>query len=141
MQVPLEMWLGGQLPAALRRAGRLGDGWIPGLLTPTEAAQKRQRIEAVAAEAGRTIDSEHFGVNLTYSRGPLPVAAVEQLRHRRPDLDPAALIPQSRTALHKQIDAWLAVGFSKFILRPAAPPTDWTAELETLAADILERQT
>ena len=35
----------------------------------------------------------------------------------------------------------LAVGFSKFILRPAVPPTDWTAELETLAADILERQT
>jgi len=34
-----------------------------------------------------------------------------------------------------------AVGFSKFILRPAVPPTDWTAELETLAADILERQT
>jgi probable F420-dependent oxidoreductase len=141
VQVPLEMWLGGQLPEALRRAGRLGDGWIPGLLTPTEAATKRQRIEAAAAEAGRTIDPEHFGVNLTYSRGPLPVAVVEQLRRRRPDLDPADLIPQSRTALHDRVDAWLAVGFSKFILRPVAPPTDWTAELETLAADILERQT
>src|SRR5262249_40227238 len=36
VQMPLEMWLGGQLPGALRRAGHLGDGWIPGLLTPTE---------------------------------------------------------------------------------------------------------
>ena len=141
VQMPLEMWLGGQLPEALRRAGRLGDGWIPGLLTPTEAAAKRQRIEAAAAEAGRAIDPEHFGVNLTYSRGPLPVAAVEQVRRRRPDLDPADLIPQSRTALHDRVKAWLAVGFSKFILWPAVPPTDWTAELETLAADILERQT
>jgi hypothetical protein len=44
-------------------------------------------------------------------------------------------------ALHELVDAWLAVGFSKFLLRPAVPPTDWTAELETLAADILERQT
>jgi alkanesulfonate monooxygenase SsuD/methylene tetrahydromethanopterin reductase-like flavin-dependent oxidoreductase (luciferase family) len=139
--MPLEMWLGGQLPEALRRAGRLGDGWIPGLLTPTEAAAKRQRVEAAAAAAGRTIDPEHFGVNLTYSRGPLPVAVVEQLRQRRPDLDPTDLVPQSRTALHERVDAWLAVGFSKFILRPAVPPTDWTAELETLAADILERQT
>jgi hypothetical protein len=50
-------------------------------------------------------------------------------------------IPQSRTALHERIDEWLAVGFSKFLLRPAVPPTDWTAELETLAEDILERQT
>jgi probable F420-dependent oxidoreductase len=141
VQVPLDLWLGGQVPAALRRAGRLGDGWIPGLLTPAEAAAKRRRIEAAAAEVGRIIDPEHFGVNLTYSRGPVPGAVVEQLRRRRPDLDPTSLIPQSRAALHARVDEWLAVGFSKFLLRPAAPPADWTAELETLAADILERQT
>jgi probable F420-dependent oxidoreductase len=141
VQAPLEMWLGGQLPGALRRAGRLGDGWIPGLLTPTEAAEKRRRVEAAAAEAGRTIDPEHFGVNLTYSRAPLPVAVVERLRRRRPDLDPADFVPQNRAALHERVDEWLAVGFSKFLLRPATPPTDWTAELEILAADILQRQT
>jgi hypothetical protein len=107
--------LGGQRPGARWRAGRLGDGWIPDLLTPSEAA---------AAEAGRTIDPEHFGVNLTYSRGPLPAAAVEQWRRHRPDLDPADLIPPSRTALHARVDEWLALGFSKFLLRPAAPPAD-----------------
>jgi probable F420-dependent oxidoreductase len=141
VQVPLDMWVGGQVPGALRRAGRLGDGWLPGLLTPTEALEKRGRIEAAAAEAGRSIDPEHFGVNLTYSRGPLPEAVVARLRRRRPDLDPEDLVPQSRAALHEWVDEWLAVGFSKFLLRPAAPPADWTAELETLAADILERQT
>ncbi len=141
LQTPLEMWLGGQIPSALRRAGRLGDGWMPGLLTPAEAAAKRQQVEAAAQEAGRTIDPEHFGVNLTYSRGPLPESAAAQLRRRRPDLDPADLVPQSRTALHERVDEWLSVGFSKFLLRPAVPPPDWTAELEALAADILERQT
>jgi probable F420-dependent oxidoreductase len=141
VQTPLEMWLGGQVPGALRRAGRLGDGWIPGLITPTEAAEKRRHVEAAAAEAGRTIDPEHFGVNLTYSRGPLPATVVEQLRRRRPDLNPVELVPQSRTALHERVDEWLALGFSKFLLRPAVPPADWTAELETLAVDILERQT
>jgi hypothetical protein len=50
-------------------------------------------------------------------------------------------VPQSRAALHARVDEWLDVGFSKFLLRPAISPTDWTAELETLAADILERQT
>ncbi len=141
VQVPLDLWFGGQRPEALRRAGRLADGWIPGTLTPTEAAVKRRRIEAAAAEAGRTIDPEHFGVNLTYSRGPLSAAAAEQLRRRRPDLDPADLVPQSRAALHARVDEWLTAGFSKFLLRPAVPPVDWTAELEALAADVLGRQT
>ncbi len=141
LQEPLEMWLGGQIPSALRRAGRLSDGWIPGSITPAEAAAKRELVEAAAAEAGRIIDPEHFGVNLTYSRGPLPEAAVEQLRRRRPDLNPEDMIPQSRAALHERVEEWLESGFSKFLLRPAAPPADWTAELERLAEDILERQT
>lgn len=141
IQQPLEMWLGGQVPGALRRAGRLGDGWIPGLLTPNEAAQKRQRIEAAAAEAGRCIDPEHFGVNLTYSRSPVPTPVLEQLQRRRPDLDPTTLVPQDRAALHARVDEWLEVGFSKFLLRPAVPPADWAEELEQLAADILVRQT
>lgn len=141
LQNPLEMWLGGQIPSALRRAGRLSDGWIPGSITPAEASEKRKHVEAAAAEAGRTIDPEHFGVNLTYSRGPLPAVAVEQMRQRRPDLNPDDMIPQSRTALHERVEEWLEAGFSKFLLRPASPPTDWTAELEHLAEDILDRQT
>ena len=38
VQQPLEVWLGGMQPAALRRCGRIGDGWIPGLTTPADAA-------------------------------------------------------------------------------------------------------
>jgi alkanesulfonate monooxygenase SsuD/methylene tetrahydromethanopterin reductase-like flavin-dependent oxidoreductase (luciferase family) len=110
-------------------------------MTPAEAAAKRERVETAAAAVGRTIDPEHFGVNLTYSRGPLPAAAAEQLRRRRPDIDAKRFIPQSRAALHDRVDEWLEAGFSKFILRPAAPPMDWTTELEMLAADILDRQT
>src|SRR2546429_8277386 len=106
------MWLGGQVQGALRRAGRLGDGWIPGLITPTEAAEKRQRVEAAAAAAGRTIDPEHFGVNLTYSRGPMPVAVGGQGRPRRPSLGPSALPPHSRTPLPARGDEGLCRGVS-----------------------------
>ena len=34
---PLDIWLGGSAPAALRRVGRLADGWLGSLLTPAEA--------------------------------------------------------------------------------------------------------
>ena len=34
VQEPLEFWTGGMVPAALRRCGRLADGWLPSACTP-----------------------------------------------------------------------------------------------------------
>jgi probable F420-dependent oxidoreductase len=150
IQQPLEMWFGGQLPGALRRAGRLSDGWMPGpLLTPREAAVMRVQIEDEAAKVGRTIDPEHFGVGLQYRRGPLSEGAIKLLRYRRPDVDPESLIPLAGEPLERRAQEWLEAGFSKFLLRPAAPIGDaapgdraaWTRELEQLASDILSLQT
>src|SRR5436190_6354824 len=50
VQNPLEMWLGGTAPRALRRAGQLSEGWLPSLLTPEEAATGRATIERYASE-------------------------------------------------------------------------------------------
>src|SRR2546427_8716017 len=41
VQRPLEVWLGGNVPAALQRCGRLSDGWLPSLCTPEEGAAGR----------------------------------------------------------------------------------------------------
>ncbi len=141
VQQPIEIWLGGQLPGALRRAGRMADGYLPGLCAPAEAAENRRQVEEAAAAAGRAMDPEHYGVNLSYHRGPLPDAAVEGLRRRRPDLDPKLVVPTSPEALDDIVDQWLEAGFSKFLLRPLVAPDDWTKELETLADDVLHKQT
>src|SRR5207248_7385576 len=55
VQQPLEVWLGGTVPAALERCGRLSDGWLPSLCTPQEAAAGRIVIDDAAARAGRSI--------------------------------------------------------------------------------------
>src|SRR5882672_9204699 len=70
VQKPLEVWLGGTAPIALERCGRLSDGWLPSQCTPEEAAAGRVVIEDVAARAGRSISSEHFGVSIGYARAP-----------------------------------------------------------------------
>src|SRR3984957_3482852 len=46
------------------RVGRRGAGWRASSLTPDEADAGRRAIEAAAAEAGREIEPDHYGISL-----------------------------------------------------------------------------
>lgn len=50
---PVPIFVGGRSEAALRRAGRLGDGYTGIWLTPARFAEAMERVGAFAAEAGR----------------------------------------------------------------------------------------
>jgi len=132
-QDPLEVWLGGQVPAALRRCGRLGDGWMPGLCTPEEAGAALLRINDEAAAAGRTIDREHFGMNLSWVTGSISDTVRNGIEARRPGFDPNTTIGIGASGLAERIEAYLAVGISKFVIRPAEPPDSWAAAVEAVA--------
>jgi probable F420-dependent oxidoreductase len=139
VQQPLEMWLGGTAPAALERCGRLSDGWLPSLCTPEEAAAGRRVIEDAAARAGRTISPEHFGLSVGYASVPLDPEAARTLAARRPRA--LELTPVGYPALRRTIEGFIAVGFSKFVVRPLIAPRSWRAELEALAAAVGDLQT
>jgi probable F420-dependent oxidoreductase len=139
VQQPLEVWLGGTAPAALERCGRLSDGWLPSLCTPEEAAAGRRVIEDVAARAGRSISPEHFGMSIGYAREPIDPATARTMAARRPRS--LELTPVGLPALRRRLESFLAVGFSKFVVRPVVPPASWRAELESLAGAIGDLQT
>jgi probable F420-dependent oxidoreductase len=139
VQQPLEVWLGGTAPAALERCGRLSDGWLPSLCTPEEAAAGRAVIDEAAARAGRTISREHFGVSIGYARAPIDPATARAMTARRPRS--VELTPVGLPALRALVERFIAVGFSKFVVRPVQPPASWRAELETLAAAVGDLQT
>jgi probable F420-dependent oxidoreductase len=139
VQKPLEVWLGGTAPAALERCGRLSDGWLPSLCTPEEAEAGRVVIEAAAARAGRSISNEHFGASIGYARGPIEAGTARMLTARNPRA--LELTPVGLPALRKLLERFIAVGFSKFVLRPVAPPASWRPELEALSAAVGDLQT
>jgi probable F420-dependent oxidoreductase len=139
-QETFDVWLGGRAPSELRRVGRLGDGWLPSFTTPEQAAAGRTVVEAAAAAAGRSMDPEHWGALVAYSHAPLPDFAVERLRKRVPDADPVEVVPVGLAALRAALEAFVEVGFSKFVVVPIVEPPDWDDEVGAAAEALLTLQ-
>jgi probable F420-dependent oxidoreductase len=136
-QQPLDVWLGGNVPSSLRRTGRLADGWLPSMCSPEEVAAGRLVIERTAAEEGRAIDPEHFGMSIGYIRGDAS-PRLGRLATKRTDAELAELVPNGTKALRTLIERYIDVGFSKFVVRPIVTPDSWRAELEDLADGLLD---
>jgi probable F420-dependent oxidoreductase len=141
VQEPLEVWLGGRGPKALERVGRIADGWLGAAVTPGEARAARERIQASAADAGREMDAEHFGLSIPYARTEPDPALLQGLRARRPDIDPLELLPVGPAALREVVLRHIDAGLSKFVLRPATVLDAWPDEMDWLAGAILDLQT
>jgi probable F420-dependent oxidoreductase len=117
----LEFWLGGSAPAALRRIGRIADGWLAAFVAPGEFALMTAAIRCAAAHAGRSIDEDHYGTTLfaVASAGELP-AAGERLLARRPELAREDHIAFGADELRHLLQRFRAVGASKFVVVPVA---------------------
>lgn len=137
---PPDIWLGGRAPAGLRRVGRLADGWLGSLVTPDQAVDARAQIERAAAEAGREIEDDHYGTNIavvTPGASEADVAAARQrVARRRPDVDPAALVPCGWGEARELVRRYVNVGLTKFVVRPAVPVPAWDGFLDQFVAEL-----
>jgi probable F420-dependent oxidoreductase len=127
----LDIWLGGSSPAALKRTGRLSDGWIGSFVSPAEMVDAIAQINTAAEEAGRSIDDDHFGTTLfaAPSRDQMPAAAA-RLLELRPELDPADHIAFGAVALRRLIERFVEAGAQKFVVVPIADDVlAWLEEL------------
>ena len=113
---------------------------MPGLCTPEEAAEARTAINEAAAEAGRSIDDEHYGMNLTWVPDRITDEVRAGIESRRPGFDPGHVVGIGASGLAERIEAFLEVGFSKFVIRPAINPDSWPAAVESVS-DVLALQT
>ena len=142
-QQPFPLWIGGKSEAAMRRAGRLGDGWIPSFITPAEFATGVDKTLAFAASAQREVPSDHFGTLIYYcldaDRARARSLALPFVPRGR--VDDAAL--EACTAfgppdlLVERLEQYVAGGGSKFIARPMCPPDRLLEQVERLNDEVI----
>ena len=136
------VWIGGRSPAAARRVGRVGDGWLVSSATPQEVTEGREIIFATAKENNREIEDDHIGVLLGYYIAPNVEETVAKtynyVTRHRPDAyftEYSALGPSE--AIAETIQRYVDAGASKFVLRPLCPAEETMEQLEILGSDVL----
>jgi probable F420-dependent oxidoreductase len=137
---PLDIWLGGSAPGGLRRVGRLADGWLGSLLTPAEAGAAVGVIQQAAADAGREVEPDHFGLSLPVAFDGIPEPMLASIGRRRPDADPQTLVASGWAGARSMLERYVEAGLSKFVVRPAAPPASLDWFVDGLVRELLPLQ-
>lgn len=131
----------GRKEAAMRRAARLGDGWMPYLVSPEAYARSVTTISEAAREAGRDLGNFQWTMYLYCSvrkdgeQARQDVAAFlgsaygDKPREMLDRIAPSGTPEQVAARLQAYVDA----GVRHFIISPAAPRD--TLEVVTLAAN------
>jgi len=137
---PLDIWLGGSAPGGLRRVGRLADGWLGSLLTPAEAAEAVAVINEAAADAGRAVEDDHFGLSLPIALDGIPASLTASIARRRPHTDPELLVAAGWAGARRMIGQYVEAGLSKFVVRPATQPEPFGSFVDGFVRELMPLQ-
>lgn len=139
------IWIGGRSDAALRRAGRLGDGWVSYVVTPERYRQSAEKMQEAAVAAGRdpmALETAHLAfITLGDDYDRARETWVRRLSRRyNQDFGPLAakygfIGPPSRCI--EQLERFVEAGCHYFLLNPICEPGEDQAQLERMAAEVL----
>src|SRR5919108_295095 len=138
----LPIWIGGRSQAAMRRTGRLGDGWLVSSVSPAEVEAGIKTIGAHAAEAGRQVPEDHYGVLIPFcfavNRDRAFEIAEGSIRPRD-DLPISAFTALGcPNEVRAKIQSYIRAGATKFVMRPCGPFEGWREQTEILAREVIE---
>ena len=145
VQQPLPLWIGGSSDAAVRRTATLGTGWLGGVQTPKQVAPVIAKIRAATAEAGRTIDTDHYGAGFPFRFGSFDEPVVERTARAYSRIG-EGIEPDEYMGvggaddIAARAEEYIAAGVSKFVLRPIADSdAEMMSQTQRLVAEVVPR--
>jgi alkanesulfonate monooxygenase SsuD/methylene tetrahydromethanopterin reductase-like flavin-dependent oxidoreductase (luciferase family) len=127
-------------PCAARPSDRSrAEGWLGSFLTPDEAGRARETIQAAAAETGRELEADHFGIAVFLAEDGLLAERTAAIQARRPDVDPNDLVATSWPDLHRLLDGYLEAGLTKFVVNSSGT-RPYDEFIDQFASELIPRQ-
>ncbi len=140
---PLDVWIGGKSNAAVKRAAKYGNGWLPSFVTPEEYKASMEKLFAYGDQYGRPVDPRETGVLLiTHASHNRPRAQEMAQKFFQgfplsPESLPARCAIGTPEECVEKIQAYIEAGCSKYVLWPIAPPEELVSQIEIYGKEIL----
>ena len=136
------VWIGGRSPAAARRVGRVGDGWLVSSATPSEVGEGKDIVFDTADQCRREIEEDHIGVLLGYyisdDYEQAATKAHQFVTRHRPDAHFTEFTALGTTEqVGDLIQQYIAAGASKFAVRPLCAGDESMEQLEIMGQEVL----
>lgn len=142
------LWIAGRSKAAIRRTGRLGDGYLPYLFSPERYAQSLREVRRIAEEAGRDPAAIEPGIYQficladSYDDAKRVAAADLSMRYNQPFeriVDRYVVMGTAEDCARRLAD-FAEAGARHFLLVPILPPPgDFMGDVERYAEEIVPR--
>ena len=136
------VWIGGRSPAAARRVGRVGDGWLVSSATPSEVGEGKDIVFDTADQCQREIEEDHIGVLLGYyisdDYEQAATKAHQFVTRHRPDAHFTEFTALGTTEqVGELIQQYIDAGASKFAVRPLCAGEESMEQLEIMGQEVL----
>ncbi|MDT7943949.1 MAG: LLM class flavin-dependent oxidoreductase [Dehalococcoidia bacterium] len=141
------IWVAGRSEAAMRRAGRLGDGYMPYLFSPERFRDGWEKVRRYAQEAGRDPDqitpALYQFISLGDSYEEAKARAVQDLsvRYNQPFegiVDRYVVMGRPEECV-RRLEQYVEAGVRHFLLVPIFPQGRFLEHLEVYARDVIPR--
>lgn len=140
---PLDIWVGGRTPLALKRVARYGDGWFPSFITPDEFRESMGQLKQLGVEHGRAIDEDESGIVLLahVCDDRAQASEMQDRTAQALGIPSEALAPRAAFGpaeeIAERLRAYVDAGCTKYVLWPVGAPETLVPQIEAYGRSIL----